>query len=568
LQEKNMKRLLILVVLAVGVGTGARRADACGGFFCSQVPIDQSGEQIAFSLTDTHVTAHIQISFTGNAKDFAWVVPVQTKPTLSVGTQALFTALAQRTQPVYQVDWNFASGGFCGGFDPRTAVPGAAPAPTAGGDSSVTIVDMRQVGPYDTVTLESTDADALVKWLNKNGFDQPPSAVPLISHYVKLNMFFVALRLKQDAGVGDIQPIVLDMDYPEPCVPLILTRVAAVPNMPVLTYVLGNGRAFPKNWFHVQVNQKKINWLDGGSNYKDVVTAAINEAAGHGFVTEYAGPSATLKSALYREGQYNLAQLRLISDPAAFVQALLSMGFPRDATMQGLLRKYIPMPESLKARGVTEMAFYNNLRMYQAELSTLAFDPVAFAAELDERVIMPLKKAQAMIDAQPYLTRLYSTVSPEEMTRDPFFLINAKLPAVSNLHRAKGTGTCLGDGSIKDITLTLEDGEQLMIPGTYRRFVTPPPVWAGGTGEAAARRIELVSSFGDPAVYNGPQARLADHYLDTETPEAVRARRIPIDGVEGGSAGGGGCSVAGGGAMGAVGLLLVVALVAVRRRRR
>jgi hypothetical protein len=564
-----MKRRTLVFTLGlslVAVAGGVQRAEACGGFFCSQVPIDQSGEQIVFSLTDTHVTAHIQISFTGNAKDFAWVVPVQTKPTLSVGTQTLFTALGQRTRPVYSVDWNFQSGGFCG-IDTRGGAPGSAPpaAPTAG-DSGVTIVDMREVGPYETVTLESTDAEALVKWLNKNGFTQPPSAQPLIAHYVGMHMFFVALRLKQDAGTGDIQPIVLDMDYPEPCVPLILTRIAALPDMPVLTYVLAKGRAFPRNWFHVEVNEKKINWIDGGSNYKDVVTQAINEAAGHAFVTEFAGTSDTMKTTIYREGQFDLAKLRLISDPVAFVQALLQMGFPRDQTMQGLLRKYIPMPESVRARGITEQQFYNNLRAYQADLATLVFDPAAFVAELDERVIMPLRKAQLMLDSQPYLTRLYSTVSPDEMTRDPFFHLNAKLPPVSNVHTAKGTGVCTSDGFIKDIVLTLKDGAQIMIPGPIRRFGSPPAPWVGGAGEDAARRIELVSTFGEPVVYNRAQAALADKYLDKETPEAVRVRRIPINGKE--LTPSAGCSVGGTVAVGPLLLMMVGGVLLARRRRR
>src|SRR3954447_17704337 len=103
-----------------------QRAHACGGFFCSTTPIDQSGEQIIFSVSQSHVTAHIQISYQGQAKDFAWVVPVQTKPTLSVGSQAVFQALSQRTSPQFTVDWNFG-GGYCGGgvLDGPRAAPGA-----------------------------------------------------------------------------------------------------------------------------------------------------------------------------------------------------------------------------------------------------------------------------------------------------------------------------------------------------------------------------------------------------------------------------------------------------------
>src|SRR5687768_17048727 len=151
-----MKRPASLFVVGAGLLatlTGApRRAEACGGFFCSQVPIDQSGEQIIFSVSQNHVTAHIQISFQGQAKDFAWVVPVQTKPTLSVGSQTVFSALQRSTEPQYIVDWKFDNpqcGGFRGGASGPTA--GNAPPSAESGDKGVMVLDMKEVGPYDTV---------------------------------------------------------------------------------------------------------------------------------------------------------------------------------------------------------------------------------------------------------------------------------------------------------------------------------------------------------------------------------------------------------------------------------
>jgi hypothetical protein len=546
-----------------------QRAQACGGFFCSTTPIDQSGEQIIFSLSQSHVTAHIQISFQGQAKDFAWVVPVQTKPELSVGSQSIFTAMQQQTQPQYQVDWKFDSG-FCGGYrggPTAGGLPGATPPATDNGGKGVMVIDMKEVGPYESATLSATDPNALVEWLNKNGFTQPPSAVPLIKHYVDLGMFFVALKLQQSAGVGEIQPIVLDMDNPEPCVPLILTQVAAIPNMPVYAYVLGKNRAFPKNWFHVVVNERKIDWLSNGSNYKQVVTDAINEAAGHGFVTEFAGKSDFLKGQIFQEGRWNTTALQKVTDPAQFVQQLLQMGFPRDQSMQALLRKFIPMPQVLKDRGVSEQAFYNSLDSYRAELANQPFDPVAFAMELEMRVVMPLRKAQAMIDAQPYLTRLYSTVSPDEMNRDPLFHINPDLPPVSNVHRALGSGECSSNGTASNIKLVLESGgDPISIPGPVQLFGPPQP-WTYAAQEPAASRIELVSSFGEPAIYSKAQAQVADGYLNHEEPDMVRGRNIPIDGV-GKAASSSSCSF-GGGLSGAAGLgLAAVALMAFRRRRR
>lgn len=558
-----------LLAFATTLGWSPGRAQACGGFFCSQVPIDQSGEQIIFSVTQTKVIAHIQISFTGQAKDFAWVVPVQSKPTLSIGSQQAFLAIQQRTQPQYNVNWTVD--GNCGfGGPTRGGLPGAQPPQASAGDEAVKVVDMREVGPYDTVTLESTDATALVKWLNANGFNQPPSAEPLIKHYVDLGMYFLALKLQQNAGTGEIQPIVVETDVnPEACIPLILTQVAAIPDLPVRAYFLSSHRTFPRNWFHVAINERRIDWLNGASNYNQVVTQAVNEAAGHGFVTEFAGKSDLLRNSVYQEGRWNLTDLRAITDPVAFLQQLLSMGFPRDQTMQALLRKHIPMPQAVKDRGVSEMMFYNNLRQYQADLAGFRFDPVAFVADLDERVITPLRKAQEMFDAQPYLTRLFSTVSANEMNRDPFFHENPDLPAVSNIHRAQGRAECGLDGTIKNITITLESGgPPIQIPGPIRQFGPPSP-WQVGATEPFASRIELVGNNGAPTVYSVAQAKVADQYLDKEDPEAVRTRRIVGESppVKAGSSNAF-CSF-GPGLAGASGLALaLLPLLIVRRRRR
>lgn len=570
-----MKRLgstlIAAGVMGFGVLTGTPRpANACGGFFCSQVPIDQAGEQIIFSLHGDRVTATIQITYAGEAKDFAWVVPVSAKPEITLGAQAVFDALRVRTQPSFRVDWK-GEGGYCGAvFAPEAAAGG----PSRGTlDDGVNVVASKEVGPFQTVTLESTDGKALFKWLDDNGFDQPPESLPLIEHYVQQKMLFVALRLKQNATAGDIQPIVLDMPNPDACVPLILTRIAAQPDMPVLVYVLGNGRAVPENWFHVVVDQAKINWLSSGSNYNKLVTEAINEAAGHGFVTEFAGDSKILKDAVWRPDRYDADKLLTITDPAVLVQTLLQMGYPSDTTMRGLLRKYIPMPTAVAERGVTDQMFYNDLNGYAADLAAVGYtlNIKAFVAEVKERVLAPLQKAQEMFDGQPYLTRLLSTVSPDEMTRDPLFVLNNELSPVSNVHIAKAYGQCRNDGTVSNLQLELEDGQIIALPG-ISRFYGNPVEWTFAKEAPAAKRIELVGKHGQPLVIKRTQIAAVDRALNASPPEVVRM--MPAVGEEptdaGKTTGGGGCAVAAGSAAAGAGWvsgLLGLLAFGLRRRR-
>lgn len=523
------RRLAQVLVVATGLAAlvlgFATPAQACGGFFCNNLPMDQTGEQIIFGVDHTSVTATIQISYTGSAADFAWVVPVQAKPDITLAPSMLFNVLQNYTSPQWYLDWQMDDGASCGWWPYPEVAFGSVDEDADGG--GVEIVDQQQVGPYETVTLAADDGQALYDWLNDNGFVQPDSALPLIEHYVANDMLFVAMRLKQDASVGDIQPVTLSFGVVDPCVPLILTRVAAQADMPVQIWVASQDRAVPTNWFHVVLNEKKISWIDGGSNYRDVATLAIDEAAGHAFVTEFAGEQ-DMKGWLYTDGQFDVNKLASITDAAAFLQELLSQGFPRDAVMQGLIKKHIPKPapEDLPGDCQSDQEFYTwNLDLclgYMPEDWT--FDPAAFVADIEERVIAPLVATQEILNRHDYLTRLLSTVSPEEMTRDPIFDFNPDLPDVSNIHNATAVGVCGDEGELESVTITLANGETFTLDGPFEEWwgwgsdaVWPDPA----PEEAAAKEIQLLGTSGPPQVVDPADVKDIDILLDEMNPEFV-----------------------------------------------
>jgi len=65
-------------------------SQACGGFFCTTVPINQAAEQIVFRQEEGKVTAMVRILYSGNAEDFSWVVPVPSIPEISLGANITF----------------------------------------------------------------------------------------------------------------------------------------------------------------------------------------------------------------------------------------------------------------------------------------------------------------------------------------------------------------------------------------------------------------------------------------------------------------------------------------------
>lgn len=332
-------RIGVVVLAAVSVASlvTPRPARACGGFFCSNIPVDQSAERIIFAQVDNQIRAWVQIVFNGSAEDFAWVVPVAATPRLDVADSIIFTDLDQATGPVI--------------IPPACAMPmfdaDGAPASEGGAggsrnDDGVIIYDESDVGPYSTATVGSDDASALINWLNENDYVITEAMYPMVHTYVNEGTLFLAMKLQPGQGVDALQPIVMTYQSTRPVIPIRLTAVAADPNMGILVWILGNARAVSANYTSAPIDPIRIRFNDFlQSNYRALVTQTVDEAGGHAFVTEYAGPTANV--------------------------------------------------------------------------------PV-----FDDRT-------RTLITEYPYITRLYTTMSPEEMTEDPVFTFNTSLGDVSNI---------------------------------------------------------------------------------------------------------------------------------------
>jgi MYXO-CTERM domain-containing protein len=129
--------------------------------------------------------------------------------------------------------------------------------------------------------------------------------------------------------------------------------------------------------------------------------------------------------------------------------------------LQSILDQYIPVPE-----GVEPVEFYDCLSCFAPQINLQVWNAVEFAAAIDERIIKPGLHARELVMANPYLTRMYTTISPSEMNADPIFRANASLPDVPNVRIAQQTTHC--DGSV---SVDLPDGRQVFFP------VNAPLVW-------------------------------------------------------------------------------------------
>src|SRR5262249_22452485 len=96
-KEGPMHRKLLPLILRgiCAMSMPASPARACGGFFCTNVPVDQSAERIIFAVNEAAGTidAYVQINYTGSPEQFAWVVPVPNPPKVDVADIAMIDEL-------------------------------------------------------------------------------------------------------------------------------------------------------------------------------------------------------------------------------------------------------------------------------------------------------------------------------------------------------------------------------------------------------------------------------------------------------------------------------------------
>ena len=77
MKSNTAAKLFFMVAIgAAFVLMGQRDAMACGGLFCQNNPVDQTGERIVFTVNDDTITALIEIRYDGAAPDFSWILPI------------------------------------------------------------------------------------------------------------------------------------------------------------------------------------------------------------------------------------------------------------------------------------------------------------------------------------------------------------------------------------------------------------------------------------------------------------------------------------------------------------
>ena len=430
-------------------------ASACGGFFCNAAqPVNQAAERIIFAQgEDGRVTALIQIQYSGPSERFAWMLPVAGDPTVSVSSNAAFAALQSATNPSYLLTTTVE--GTCRDDGRSVGIPGLASAGDAGAGSladagtvpSVTVVNQGSVGPYDYVVISvdpaATDkAATAIDWLQENNYDVNDFAADRLRPYLDGGMNLLTFRLTKGNSAGSIRPVRLTFGSGAPSIPIRPTAVAADDDMGVMVWVLGDHRAVPVNYLSLELNEALINWLSPSSTYNDVVTRAANEAGGQGFVTEMAGQASPLADAILPpwiiDGWTDILATDWTDREGALINDVLQTYAGMDGT-RDVVANHVELPKNVT---VDDLLACPGCYIAYDEPVVRGLEPDDFLADMTAAVFEPMAETRQLFLDHRYMTRLYTTMSADEMTMDPIFDFNRDLPEYSNQHNAERIIEC------------------------------------------------------------------------------------------------------------------------------
>jgi hypothetical protein len=270
-------------------------------------------------MSPTQTVLWDQVEYSGNPSDFAWVLPVKPGATIELSQDSWIGSLEAATQTVITgptppscpstsppVEYDNAGGGGGGGGCASSSESGGA----AGGFSSaadagisldgssaeaaspVQVISQAVVGPYDAVTVRSSQGEALGDWLRANGYAIPEAIQPTIDAFTAQGFDFIALRLAPGEGVQAMQPVRVVTQGADPSLPLRMVAAGVGANVGIELFVLSEGRYHPQNFPDATIDFTQLEWDPnaGRSNYTELMTAALATNGGTGWLTEQAGP--------------------------------------------------------------------------------------------------------------------------------------------------------------------------------------------------------------------------------------------------------------------------------------
>lgn len=189
-----MNRFPVLLALSLAVPVGC---SACETIAVDPVRTTDESALIVWN-SKTHLEQFVRhATFESKAKNFGFLVPTPSRPTLGAADDALFESLEQELEPKTVVktrrgvDWTPLLVAIPKGLGGSSSDSSAAASNSASEDdtTSVEVVEQKRVGHYNAVVLRASDSKSLGQWLKKHHYPVSSDTREWLAPYVRRGFF-------------------------------------------------------------------------------------------------------------------------------------------------------------------------------------------------------------------------------------------------------------------------------------------------------------------------------------------------------------------------------------------
>ena len=232
---------LLTFLMATIVASPSAWSD--GGYFVPPEGLALSADQQAVIIKNgDEISMTLSTGYTGDGGEFVWIIPTPEPPlvddVLEPGedVQHAMAALHEATHPAGSLR-------YAGLPYPFEAEVTLAP---------VTVYGTVTLDHYDIAIVGSEDPNALVHWLQDNGFSVPNDARDVLGYYTQQNWAFVAAKLRPS---GDrhydnepLAPLTIRYRSDELVYPLLISLVSTGQAARITLYVIAESTVTSKNF--------------------------------------------------------------------------------------------------------------------------------------------------------------------------------------------------------------------------------------------------------------------------------------------------------------------------------
>jgi hypothetical protein len=297
------------VTAALALVSDARDASACGGCFHPQAETSVSvitDHRMAFKISTDETVLWDQVRYSGDPTEFVWVLPVRAGAKIELSRDEWIASLDASTKTTVTGPEVFCNGagaspssGGGGGCGDATLVSysSAEDGSRSGGDGAsfqgsgnVEVVSQSVIGPYQAVTIRSTDGTGISGWLSDNGFAIPREVIPVIDAYTSERFDFIALRLRPGQGTRAMRPVRVVTPGADTTLPLRMVAAGVGEHVGLTLWIIAEGRYHTQNFPDSQVDWSRLAWDPtlGRSNMSSLVDEALASNGRRGWITEAA----------------------------------------------------------------------------------------------------------------------------------------------------------------------------------------------------------------------------------------------------------------------------------------